>query len=790
MTRNNKTTKMDITTSRDKDVFHQTPPTPTLNQTADDPYKTLPLQRLTIGATIMVNEIDTGWHPVTILWFFGKDKSSFKYQRRNNTLGVNKKENQYTRSLHEQHRNKKGWDFQRSIDIEYETKEEKSPQEILKILGQNLESDQPDQDIEKEIKKIGAKTTQLPPVKETKEVKEEGQMANDSFTDQSEHVENKNFKNGKHQEKCDGSSDQKKTQMIPKRKETKTIASNQTTSCRSCHSGSSYELGVDTTQPLPLKPVEDARTLEAPKVASPVIERHIQEIKELLINTRTTPSVTSEAFDFANFSPDMVPNMGYLTKHVGRYQRNTCRNVIDKKCWNDDQHEERMERLKNRREQREQEKVGNRRETGFEQCERGNDQVNRDHINLDLNHTTLFPLFPVKTPEFEPELNYFGNLDHRGDYFYYDPIFEADLGNDLFMEVLADSGCILYCKSVMSNAQLEKIKRLSPTAIIKECPDNNQSKMRAAGQNTLTVTNTVTLRMTVANEEKATKEDGTRSNTPNMTRRVMEVDVCVVNELSREFILSNRDMAKYHECVIEQTTGHLTFRNYRKQGKRTGRIDVKHGKLVDELRIPLCPGAKRTVHSAPPLAAPRVAATAIRTREVLHLAPKSKVFYQIPIRNANLTIKVEHEKDKQKEEETARGGHFHGEQKEQVNRTGNLGQFDNPLLMTLDRTLEQSKVHQYMVSTSDPFGSWEEEEEPDTIAVTQPWTARTLVHSDEPHVLMLANHSNKTMTIPKGGTIAYVQRIEDIYEEGELGCVALHLGDLIQEEILNFITPA
>ena len=68
---------------------------------------------------------------------------------------------------------------------------------------------------------------------------------------------------------------------------------------------------------------------------------------------------------------------------------------------------------------------------------------------------------------------------------------------------------------------------------------NNHIEMKAAASTTLKVTNTVKLRMTVANQER---ENGT------MTKRVLEVTAMVVPNLSRPFILSNKDLSSFDAC--------------------------------------------------------------------------------------------------------------------------------------------------------------------------------------------------------------------------------------------------
>ena len=393
-----------------------------------------------------------------------------------------------------------------------------------------------------------------------------------------------------------------------------------------------------------------------------------------------------------------------------------------------------------------------------------------------------FPLMPLLPEHQGGDMNYFGGSDGEGRYIYYDPLFTAMVGTKIAMPVLADSGAIYKCSSVMSTSQLNLILREEPNAILAQSDENNHIEMKAAASTTLKVTNTVKLRMTVANQDK---ESGT------MTRRTLEVSVMVVPNLSRPFILSNKDLSSFDSYAIEQTTGHLTFRNYRQGGKRAGKLDREHGTLVDDLRIPLCEEAKRIVDERQPiLKVQEKLSSEIMTTETLYLKPKSRVFYQVPIHNANLEIRKEDEEDEKALEAQMKRYNVRSQRPQKGRRGDQAGSFARPLVMKIDHNLKQSEHDQYLVTAVDPTSTWAPglgDLPMDDVDPTKPHTQDTLINAEAPHVLMLSNLTDEVMRIPAHTTIAYIQRIEDTYAADEIGCVAVDLGEIIKEEALFFL---
>ena len=524
--------------------------------------------------------------------------------------------------------------------------------------------------------------------------------------------------------------------------------------------------GVDTTESQATSLAGDAHDLGLSRPPQHN-EQQAKDIKQSLNVKTVGDNDKSETNDATTLGDGMLKTGTQETPATCddeqiRYQRDVQDSLIRSKC-----RQQLREEEKRMKEMRGKMKWPN-------QNERFNNSLSNEFLSFDLDAPSCFPLHPMPTPQLgDPGVNYFGQLNEDGNYVYYDPIFDVSLGTTT-MEVLADSGCIFYCRSVMSQTQLDVIRRVAPHSIVKESDANNNVTMKAAGSNTITVTNTVTLNMYAAHEEK--------NGTGTMTQRMLQVETCVVPTLSRPFILSNRDLSKFDECAVEQTTGHITFRNYRQGGRAAGKRDST-GTMVDELRIPLSKRAKRIVQSAPPLVQPQAPAAAIVTREIIHLAPHTKLFYQIPIENAVMAVKEENKEDKEAEEEAVKTGRVRNGTATVKETKNHRGSFAHPILMDVERSLGQSEHHQYMVTTNDPDGDPTTE----TTANTAAWTAQTLIHSEESHVLMLANHTKDFIEIPAGGTIAFVQRIEDIYMDGEAGCIALDLGEVIREEMVNFL---
>ena len=361
-------------------------------------------------------------------------------------------------------------------------------------------------------------------------------------------------------------------------------------------------------------------------------------------------------------------------------------------------------------------------------------------------YNLLFPHGSSGIPGFVGSVQTAAN--YKEQHIYYDPIFSAQAGT-VNVEILADIGCIQGAPSVMAQSLYEKIKRQCPNVILRESTVNNHVKMKAAGNSTMSVVNTVTIQFVVAHEQE--------DQPGKMVKHVIKLVACVVPNLARPFIMSNKDMSHFDHYGVDQSTGHFVFRNKRDE---TGRKNIA-GTMQDDLRIPLSLSARRVTTNGPVIKRLQ-RPTAVRAGETFTLAPKTSIFYQVPILNASLDIP-----------------NLPAESKTELE----YGSDKNPLVMELDQ-LEQSKYSQYMVTALEPVAD-ETVESTKAFQLLQfsvPWTVDTLIDAEEAHLVRLENRTNEPMTIHAGHVIAYVQRIEDTYQEDEVGCVGMDIGMIFAEE--------
>ena len=355
-----------------------------------------------------------------------------------------------------------------------------------------------------------------------------------------------------------------------------------------------------------------------------------------------------------------------------------------------------------------------------------------------------------------PHLNLVNNLKlevHK----YFDPIFDAMIGN-FSVEVLGDTGCIHYARNVMSEKLFQKVQRFAPQMILNETNVNNHVKMKAAGSAMISVINTATIRLTVAHQQRSKA---------TLTRKNLDIVVHVVPKLARPLIIANRQLALCDEFVLEQQTGHMTLRTMRDINGNPDRIN---GKMVDDIRIPLSQSSQREAqydNTAPPVLH---GARGIVTNEILILGPKECLLYQLDMPNLKLNLPVVDEG------ETPTDG------------IARAGSYSNPVLMSLEKGLLESKKGQYMITTMNPTVNRNDMlsaiGEEAVLKETVPFTMDTLLTSDSHHVLQLQNLSSEMMIVPKGVVIAHIQRIEDIYQDNEIGCLAMDIGMLMKEEEL------
>ena len=343
-----------------------------------------------------------------------------------------------------------------------------------------------------------------------------------------------------------------------------------------------------------------------------------------------------------------------------------------------------------------------------------------------------------------PEVNVAMGRSERPCAVLYDPLFDISVGT-LTMEGLADTGCIYYAKSLLSERYYQKIKKHSQQCILSESPTGNNATLSAAGKSTLEIITTVRLRMLVPHED--------RKNPGRITQREMVVEACVIKSLGRPFILANRDLAlDVHELVFEQAIapGHITFRNYRNE---QGHVDLEHGQLTDDLRIPLSKSAERRITRDGSRVKRKPKACCIRTTGDISLKPNKKVFYTVPLPGESFNVEPPH-------------------------RKGTSGSFRNPLKVEVDGELAASSEDQYIVSTLDGEDTWSTIADEPYFSSAMPWTQTSVIQQGA-NTVILENRSSDIMFIPEGTIISHIERVEDIYSAEEVGCIALDIGKLL-----------
>jgi len=279
--------------------------------------------------------------------------------------------------------------------------------------------------------------------------------------------------------------------------------------------------------------------------------------------------------------------------------------------------------------------------------------------------------------------------------------------------------------------------------------------MKAAGNHVIRILSTITMDVRV-------RDDSPGSNTGFS---VLRVTVSVVNVLSKNFILSARDLAGYDTVAFQWRKGYLVFRhNGRLWNRRAATLDRPN---THEIRVPCVDAAQRVMTASATRNAcslspsPDRVASAVSTAEELVIKAHSNAVYRIKIPNAVYVVPPLPKRDGA---DTAHGS------------------YDHPSMMEVESSLPASPAGQYMVTTFNPLDSGHQENSIFTEAqIAVPFTHETLVDIREDHRLLLENRTDADMVISCGTVIAYIQSIEHYYGPDEYGCVAMDIGALLAD---------